>query len=159
MTMRFIRNIGVDVDGTLTREVIGKEIMLLKPKEVKKILLDCTPKDGIDALFESDCSKFIITGRQEMYKETTADWLDMYGVYYEDLSMFPNDFYAINGYSVPKYVDFKLKMHVEKNIQLAFDDNMEVVNCLNSSGIEAHIVTDNFKDAFDRAFNNVIGKN
>lgn len=152
MTMRFIRNLGVDVDGTLTREVIGKEIMSLKPKEVSKILLDCTPKDGIDALLESDGNNFIITGRQEMYRETTADWLDMYGVYYEDLSMFPNDFYIINGYSISKYVNLKLNMHVEKDIHLAFDDNIDVVNCFNASGIEAHIVTDSFKDAYDRAF-------
>lgn len=159
MTMRFIRNLGVDVDGTLTKETIGKEIMHLKPKEINKILLNCTPKDGIDILFESDCFKFIITGRQEMYKETTTDWLDMYGVHYEDISMFPNDFYIINGYSISKYVNLKLNMHIEKNIHLAFDDNIDVVNCLNSSGIETHRVAGNFKDAYDKAFNNVLKKN
>lgn len=153
MTMRFIHNLGVDVDGTLTREVIGKEIMTLDPKEISKILLNCSPKNGIDILLETSHDIYIITGRQEKFRQITTDWLDMYGIPYKDISMFPNDFYTINGYSVPKYVGLKLGIHIEKNIHLAFDDNIEVVNCLNSSGIEAHRVTDDFKDAFDRAFN------
>lgn len=149
-------NIGVDMDGTLTREVIGKDIMTLGPKKIEKVLINCSPKDGIDILLETNHNIFIITGRQERYRQVTTDWLDMYGIPYEDISMFPNNFYMINGYSIPKYVGLKLDMHVEKDIHLAFDDNIDVVNRFNEFGIKTSIVTDNFKDAFYRALGKVI---
>lgn len=156
MTMQFISNLGVDVDGTLTKEVIGKEIMTLDPKKIEKMMINCSPKKGIDTLFDSDCKIFIITGRQEKYRQVTTDWLDMYGIPYEDISMFPNNFYTINEYSMPKYVNLKLDMHIEKDIHLAFDDTIEVVNHLNEHGIKTFVVTDNFKDAFYRALDKAI---
>lgn len=45
-------NIGIDVDGTLTNEVIGREMMSLNPSIIERAMLDCSPKNGIDILFE-----------------------------------------------------------------------------------------------------------
>lgn len=153
MVIQFIRNLGIDVDGTLTKEIIGKEMLSLPSTKVEKAMLNCSPKNGIDILFENDCDVFIITGRQEKFRKVTTDWLCMYGIPYKDISMFPNDYYIINGYSIPKYVQLKLDMHIERDIHLAFDDNIDVVNYFNAFGMNTYIVTDNFKDAFNRALN------
>lgn len=143
-------NIGIDVDGTLTKEKIGKEIMGLNPGKIAKVMLDCTPKNGIDVLLETNHSVYIITGRPERYKEVTIDWLDAYGIPYQELTMFPNNFYTIHGYSIPKYVGLKLDMHIQKDISLAIDDNADVINMFNQFGICACKVEDNFRDAFEK---------
>jgi len=145
-------NLGVDVDGTLTKEIIGKDILSLPPKEVEKAMLNCTPKDGIDVLFQNDFAVYIITGRQEKYRGATAGWLDMYGIPYKELNMFPDDFYILNGYSVPKYIELKLDIHIRKNVHFSLDDNEQLINTLNEHGIPACKVEDSFKDAFEKVF-------
>jgi hypothetical protein len=57
-------NIGIDVDGTLTKEVIGRDILELSYHEAEKAMLNCTPQNGIDiltddALLGNGCSKYI----------------------------------------------------------------------------------------------------
>lgn len=64
--------------------------------------------------------------------------------------MFPNDFYTINGYSIPKYVNLKIDIHIQKDIWIALDDNDRVIKGFNDSGISACQVTDNFRYAFER---------
>ena len=109
-------NIGIDVDGTLTREIVGRNILGLGYSEAAKAMLSCSPKNGIDILLDNtlqgNYNIYIITGRQEAYRCATVEWLNMYGIPYEELVMFPNGFYATNGYSIPKYVDLKLEIHI-----------------------------------------------
>ena len=155
-------NIGIDVDGTLTREIVGRNILGLGYSEAAKAMLSCSPKNGIDILLDNtlqgNYNIYIITGRQEAYRCATVEWLNMYGIPYEELVMFPNGFYATNGYSIPKYVDLKLEIHIQKDIRLALDDKEEVINALNNSGIFACQVTDNFKEAFEKVTGNIWNK-
>lgn len=143
-------NIAIDVDGTLTKEKISVDIMVSSPSEIEKAMLNCIPKDGIDILFENNDNKYIITGRLERYREVTIDWLDMYGIPYKDMTMFPNNFYDTNGYSIPKYVEYKLYIHLRKSIHFSLDDNIHVVEALNKCGIYCYHVENNFKDAFEK---------
>lgn len=148
-------NIGIDVDGTLTKEVIGKDMLELSYPEVEKAMLNCTPQNGIDillddALLGDNYNKYIITGRIERYRYVTIEWFNMYGIPYKDLTMFPNNFYDKNGYSVPKYVEYKLYLHLQKKIHASLDDNIRVVEALNKSGIPCYLVENNFKDAFEK---------
>lgn len=147
-------NIGIDVDGTLTREEIGRDMFKLSFPDVEKAMLNYTPKNGIDVLFDDkllrNCNIYIITGRQEKYRCATAEWLNMYGVPYDELVMFPDSFYNINDYNIPKYVNLKVDLHLQRDIGIALDDTVEVIEGLNSSGISACQVTDDFKDAFEK---------
>ena len=143
-------NIGVDIDGTLTKEKIDKEMFSLSPKEVEKRMINLTPKNGIDVLLDTTHKIYIVTGRQERYREVTTDWLDTYGIPYIDLTMFPNDFYIRNGYDIPKYVGLKLDIHIRKNLHISLDDNEQVVNMFNKFGIPTCKVDNNFRHAFER---------
>ena len=148
-------NVAIDVDGTLTKEVVGRDILELSFPEVEKAMISCSPKNGIDILLDSTLlgdndNIYIITGRQEAYRCVTAEWLNMYGVPYDELIMFPNGFYKLNGYSIPKYIDLKIDIHIQKNIHCSLDDNDRVINALKNHGIYACQVTDNFKDAFEK---------
>lgn len=150
-------NVSIDVDGTLTKEVIGKDILELSAPEVERAMLNCSPQNGIDILLDdvlsrNDCNTFIITGRQEKYREATSKWLNKHGIHYDELIMFPNDFYALNGYVSPKYIDLKVDAHIRKNIHFSLDDHEQMVNELNKRGIVAYRVTNNFRDAFDKIF-------
>ena len=157
-------NISIDVDGTLTEEIIGQDILELSELEVEDAMLNCTPKKGIDILSDNALSKrgfntFIITGRQEKYRGATSEWLNAHGIYYDELIMFPNDFYEINGYMSTKYIDLKIDAHIRKNIHFSLDDREDLVNMLNEHGISACKVTDNFRSAFDTIFGNQNGEN
>jgi hypothetical protein len=143
-------SIGVDVDGTLTEEKVGADLFTLSYKEMKKKMYYLSPKKGIDVLLDSDLDIHAITGRQERYREVTEDWLDMYGVPYKDLTLFPNNFYKIHGYDIPKYAGLKLDIHVRKNIRMSLDDNEQVVDMLNKFGILTCKVGNNFRDAFEK---------
>jgi hypothetical protein len=147
-------NIGIDVDGTLTKEDIGRDMFRLSCPDVEKAMLSYAPNNGIDILFDGKLLRnyniYIITGRQERYRCATAEWLNMYGVPYDELVMFPDNFYNINEYNVPKYVNLKVDLHLKRDIGIALDDNNEVIDGLNSSGISACRVTDNFREAFEK---------
>jgi len=150
-------NVSIDVDGTLTKEVIGQDILELSTLEVEKEILSCTPKDGVDVLFDdmlsrNDCNTFIITGRQEKYRRATSEWLNMYGIPYDELIMFPNNFYEINGYTSKKYIDLKVDAHIRKNIHFSLDDHEQMISELNKNGIIACRVANNFRDAFNEIF-------
>ncbi len=144
-------NIGIDVDGTLTREIIGRNILEeLSQSEVERAMLNCTPQNGIDILLENNYKHYIITGREEKYRYATMDWLKMYGIPYRELIMFPKGFYTSNGYGMSKYIDLKVDIHKQKYIQIALDDKEEVIEALNNSGIFACQVKNNFKEAFEK---------
>lgn len=148
--MKDVIDIGVDIDGTLTKEKIDNEMFSLSHKEVEKRMINLTPKNGIDILLDTTHKIYLVTGRQEQYRYVTTDWLDMYGIPYIDLTMFPNDFYIRNGYDMPKYVGLKLDIHIRKNLSLSLDDNEHVVNMFNKFGIPTCKVEDNFRYAFER---------
>lgn len=144
-------SIGIDVDGTLTENKgIDREMFSLSPREVEKRMYNLSPKRGIDVLFDSDLNNHIITGRQERFRRVTIDWLDMYGIPYKDLTLFPNNFYEKNGYDIPVYAGLKLDIHIRKNIHISLDDNEIVVDMLNKFGIVTCKVDDNFRNAFER---------
>jgi len=141
-------SIGIDVDGTLTNERLGEEIMVLTPDQIKKRYAKCTLKKGAEILFDREFNIWVITGRREEYRESTTDWLDMYGIPYKELVMVSNNFYA-GGYSVEKYVGFKVDSHIQRNIRYALDDNIYVIDALNKNGIFAHRVDGDFREAFE----------
>lgn len=143
-------NIAIDVDGTLTKEKMKVDIVLSSPKEIERAMLDCSPKEGIEILLESSYNKYIITGRLERYRCVTIEWFNMYGIPYKDLTMFPNNFYDKNGYSIPKYAEYKLYLHLQKKIHASLDDNIYVVDTLNKCGIPCYLVENNFRDAFEK---------
>lgn len=150
-------SIGIDVDGTLTEDKIDRDMFDLDPREVEKRMSKLSPKNGIDVLLDSDLDIHIITGRQEKFRYVTADWLDMYGISYKDLTLFPDDFYKKNGYDVPVYAGLKLDIHIRKNIHMSLDDNEHVVDILNKFGIVTCKVDNNFRDAFERVL--ILNKN
>ncbi len=143
-------NIGVDIDGTLTKEKIDRYTLSLSLREVEKIMSNLGPKDGIDILLDTDHNIYPVTGRQEKYRDVTTDWLDAYGIPYIDITMFPDDFYEKNGYDESKYAGFKLDIHIRKNLHIALDDNEHVVNMFNKFGIPTCKVDNNFRDAFEK---------
>lgn len=146
-------NIGVDVDGTLTNERLGEEVMTLTPEQIKKRYAKCTLKKGADILFDHDANIFAITGRREFYRDITVDWFNEIGVIYRELVMVPNNFYDGAGYTISKYVNFKVREHLQRNIKYAFDDNMYVVDALNQNGINTFKVDGDFGDAFRKMTN------
>ncbi len=149
-------NVGVDVDGTLTKGKIDRSIFGLALRDAEKGIMDFGPKDGIDILLDTCHNIYIITGRQERFLDVTKDWLDMYGIPYRDITMFPDNFY-FDGYDVSKYANLKLDIHIRKNIHVSLDDNEHVVCVLNRAGIMTCKVNDNFRDAFEKVLRNNIG--
>ena len=143
-------SIGIDVDGTLTEDKVDRDMFTLSSREVETRMSNLSPKKGIDVLLDSDLDIHIITGRQEKFRYVTVDWLNMYGIPYKDLTMFPDDFYEKNGYDVPRYAGLKLDIHVRKNIHMSLDDNEHVVDMLNKFGISSCKVDNNFREAFER---------
>ncbi len=143
-------SIGVDVDGTLTEGKVDIDLFSLSYKELEKKMSGLAPKEGIDVLLDCGIDIHVITGRQERFRNVTEDWLDDYGIPYKDLTLFPNNFYMIHGYDIPKYAGLKLKIHVRKNILMSLDDNEHVVNMLNKFGILTCKVDNNFRDAFEK---------
>lgn len=143
-------SIGVDVDGTLTEEKVDTDLFSLSYKELEKKMSGLSPKKGIDVLLDSDLDIYVITGRQERFRDVTEDWLDIYGIPYKDLTLFPNNFYMTHGYDIPKYAGLKLDIHVRKNIRMSLDDNEQVVDVLNKFGILTCKVENNFRDAFEK---------
>lgn len=143
--------IGIDVDGTLTNERLGEDIMTLIPEQVKKRFARCTLKKGADILFDTGFNIWIITGRREKYREVTTDWLDTHGILYKELVMIPDDFYS-GGYCISRYVSFKVDSHLKRNIRYALDDNIHVIEALNENGISACCVDDDFRKAFENVF-------
>jgi hypothetical protein len=143
-------SIGIDVDGTLTEGKVDVDLFTLSPGELEKKMSSLCPKKGIDVLLDSDLDMYIVTGRQERYRDVTEDWLGDYGIPYIDLTLFPNNFYATNGYNIPKYAGLKLDIHVRKNIGMALDDNEHVVDVFNKFGVLACKVDNNFRDAFEK---------
>lgn len=73
------QTIGVDCDGTLTAEK-SYSVLSMTPAEVEHHIKSCTPKKGIEVLLQSPLDIIINTGRQERYRELTADWMKDYGI-------------------------------------------------------------------------------
>jgi hypothetical protein len=142
--------IGIDVDGTLTEDKIGLDMFNESVSRLEKKMSGLCPKEGIDVLLDSDLDIHIITGRQERFRAVTADWLYDYGIPYKDLTLFPNNFYKIHGYNIPKYAGLKLDMHIRKNLRIALDDNEHIVDMFNKYGILTCKVDNNFRDAFEK---------
>ncbi len=143
-------SIGIDVDGTLTENKVDIDLFTLSHKELEKKMASLCPKKGIDVLLDTDLDIYVISGRQERFRAVTDDWLQDYGIPYEELILFPNDFYIKNGYNIPKYAGLKLDIHIRKNIRMSLDDNEHVVDMLNKFGILTCKVDNNFRDAFEK---------
>lgn len=147
-------NIGVDVDGTLTEERLGEEIMFLTPRQIEKRYMECTLKKGVEILLNKSLKGlFAITGRREMYKEVTIDWFDMYGIPYRELVTVPNNFYPNGIFDLKKYIHFKIDAHKQRGIKYAFDDSIYVVDALNQNEINAFKVDGDFREAFEKMKN------
>jgi hypothetical protein len=143
-------SIGIDVDGTLTEDKIDVDMFNMSADELEKKMSGLGPKEGIDVLLDSSLDIHIITGRQERFRAVTEDWLYDYGIPHKDLTLFPNNFYRIHGYNIPKYAGLKLDIHMRKNLRIALDDNEHIVDMFNRYGILTCKVDNNFRDAFEK---------
>ena len=145
-------NIGVDIDGTLTNERLGEDVMTLTSKQIEKRYMECTLKKGTDVLFQKGINLFAITGRREMHKEITKEWFNMVGIHYKELVMVPNDFYPNNLFDMNKYIGFKINSHLQRSIRYGLDDSIYVIDALKKNGIIACKVDGDFRNAFENLF-------
>lgn len=132
-----------DLDGTLTNQNIGDYIgddPLANLKRAKKIVFEFTPKKGVDVLYRMNLKPVIITGRHEVMRGVTEQWLRMYNVPYSELVMM-----SFKKFDWNEYVKFKIIEHKKRPIKFALEDTQSLVTILNGVGIPTFKVTDNFE--------------
>lgn len=138
-----------DYDGTLTNQNIGDYIgddPLANLKQVKKITLGFTPKKGIDVLFRMGLKPIIITGRHEVMRDVTEQWLRMYNVPYSELVMM-----SFKKFDWNEYVRFKIVEHKKRPIKFALEDKQFIATILNGVGVPTFLVTDDFEKTLKEA--------
>lgn len=142
--------ISVDLDGTLSEEKVGSyphETIINFPV-MKKEILKFKPKKGIDILNKMGIQPIIITGRHEVFRDETEQWLKEHGIEYSKLVMVTDKYYEPKHFSWEKYQQYKLDEHKKNNIKVSFDDDSSVVSLLNKNGIPAYKITDDFEKDF-----------
>lgn len=143
------KKVAIDIDGTLTNEIAY--CLGYNYEDVSKTILNCTLKSGVKEVNNSNLDITLITGRIEMYRKETEQWLRNNGIKYDRLIMIPNNYYK-NGFDMKLFLDFKLQNCVNNRINFALDDNEEVIKILRSHSIKAQLVKENFKEAFNKLF-------
>ncbi len=142
-------NYGIDIDGTLTNE---RPFSLSDSEEkLKNLILRSTPKKNLDIIKNRDLRIYLITGRQEKYREVTIRWLQEHEISFDSLTMIPNGSY--NGFFNEKiYLDFKLNAYIKHHIHFALDDDPKVVSLLNTYNIKSIQVNGDLNEAFNKLF-------
>jgi len=139
----------VDLDGTLTDQNIGDYISddpLADLKRVKQIALGFTPKKGVDVLSRLNLRPIIITGRHEVLRGVTEQWLRMYNIPYSELVM--TTFKTFNWNA---YFNYKIIEHKKRPVKFALEDNESVATILKSVGVPTFLVTDDFEKTLLKA--------
>lgn len=138
-----------DLDGTLTNQTIGDYIgddPFANLKRVKKIALGFSPKKGVDVLSRMNLKPVIITGRHEVMRDVTEQWLRMYNVPHLELVMM-----SFKKFDWNEYVKFKIIEHKKRPIKFALEDKQSLVTILNGVGIPTFKVTDDFEKTLSEA--------
>jgi len=132
-----------DCDGTITNQSIGDYVgddPLANLKQVKQIALGFTPKKGVDVLSRLNLRPIIITGRHEVLRNMTEQWLRMYNIPYSELVMM-----TFKKFDRNEYIKFKIIEHKRRPIKFALEDKASLVTIMNGTGIPTFQVTDDFE--------------
>lgn len=132
-----------DLDGTITNQNIGDYIgddPRADLKRVKQMALGFTPKKGVDVLSRLNLRPIIITGRHEILRGVTEQWLKMYSIPYSELVM-----RIFKKFNWDAYVNFKIIEHKKRPIKFALEDKPVMASVLNGVGIPTYLVTDDFE--------------
>ena len=132
-----------DFDGTITNQNIGDYIgddPFADLKRVKQITLGFTPKKGVDVLSRLNLRPIIITGRHEVLRNMTEQWLRMYNIPYSELVMM-----TFKKFDRNEYIKFKIIEHKRRPIKFALEDKASLVTIMNGTGIPTFQVTDDFE--------------
>lgn len=138
-----------DMDGTLTNQNIGDYIgddPLANLKFQKKTALGFTPKKGVDVLSGMGLKPIIITGRHEVMRGVTEQWLRMHNIPYSELVMM-----RFKKFDWNEYINYKIIEHRKRLIRFALEDKQSIVTILNSVGVPTFKVTDNFEETLMEA--------
>lgn len=83
-----------DIDGTLTDNTHRLKYIMNYPKDYKtfyKELIDDQPINDVielcKVLYANDYKILLVTGRPEDYRVLCKQWLEKYGIFYDDLLM------------------------------------------------------------------------
>lgn len=140
-------NFGIDIDKTLTT---GNPFSISESEDViKKTILNSTPKPGLEVIKNKDLHIYLITGRQEKYRKVTIQWLHNHEIPFVDLIMAKNNLYK-GFFNEETYLKFKLDAYLKYHIHFALDDDIKVIDLLNTYNIKAVQVNGNLKESFDK---------
>lgn len=102
---------------------------------------DAMSQDTINSTIHQMCNMYymndwyiiICTGRPEKYRAITEQWLRLYGVFYKELMMRPDDRRYDPDYEVKQ--DMLAKIRLEREVHFAVDDRKQVVDMWRSNGV------------------------
>ncbi len=138
---------GIDIDGTLTNE--SPFSVSDSEDKLREIILKSSPKKNLNIIKNRDLQIYLITGRQEKYRNVTIKWLQEHEIYFDELIMIPNGSYN-GGFNEKIYLDFKLNSYLKHRIHFALDDDPKVVKLLNIYNIKAVQVNGDLREAFNK---------
>ena len=85
--------------------------------------------------YKKDGFKIIIlTGRPDSIKEVTENWLDKYGIEYDELYMRTKREYYTKAHIFKKRI---YEMYIKDDVMCAYDDDEEIIQMWNDLGISA----------------------
>ncbi len=146
-----MKEIILDLDGTLSNESFGDLADISHPDEIKVEVSKFTPKKGVDILKNAGIKPIIITGRQEYLRDVTTVWLHSYGIPVKKLVMAPDRSYG-DEFSWEKYLNYKVKAHEQYDVRFSIDNNAGLITVLKKHGIAAYLVGDDFEQTFIKAW-------
>jgi len=138
-----------DLDGTLALIDNRRDISMVNGKrdwdiffDPKNIDMDLPNQPVIDManiLSNQGYIIFILSGRSDITRDTTIDWLDKYGVPYDDLVMRPKKHHFMPDNDLKQmWLD---DIGVD-NVAMVFDDRQQVVDMWRSNGLQVFQVAD-----------------
>lgn len=106
--------------------------------KLKEDLLDVSLAETSQQLRERGYKVVICTGRKAEYKQTTEEWLQWYGVQYDDI--YTRASRDERRDSIIKYEIFRDKIFPKYNVIAHFDDRDRVVQALRLTGLSVYQV-------------------
>ena len=147
--------LGIDIDNTLTNENPFKDIQPFQLEErqesIEASILSCTPKPGIEVLRTTPHLIHLVTGRQEMFRSATIEWLNNNNIPFHSITTCPIGLY-IHNFDPILYHNYKINAYQSRNVDYIFEDDLKLISLLSSLGLKAYHVDKSFKTAYDRVF-------
>ena len=139
-----------DLDGTLALIDNRRNISMVDGKrdwdiffDPKNIDMDLPNQTVIDMARILDSTDkyqiFILSGRSDRTKDATIDWLDKYGIRYDNLIMRPKKHHFMPDNDFKQMV---LDDIGADNVAMVFDDRQQVVDMWRSNGLTTFQVAD-----------------